>query len=38
MALENISPLPVWLDQWERPETYSNPALLRNIASEGVRL
>jgi predicted nucleotidyltransferase len=34
----NISPLPVWLDQWERPESYSNPALLRNIAREGVRL
>jgi predicted nucleotidyltransferase len=34
----NISPLPVWIDQWEHPERYSNPALLRNIAREGVRL
>ena len=34
----NISPLPVWLDEWEHPETYSNPALLYNIAREGVRL
>ena len=34
----NISPLPVWLDEWENPETYSNPALLNNIAREGVRL
>ena len=34
----NISPLPVWLDEWEHPENYSNPALLRNIASEGFRL
>lgn len=34
----NISPLPVWLDEWEHPETYSNPALLRNIAEDGVRL
>jgi predicted nucleotidyltransferase len=34
----NISPLPVWLDEWEHPETHSNPALLRNIAREGVRL
>jgi predicted nucleotidyltransferase len=34
----NISPLPVWLDEWEHPETYSNPALLRNIAREGVKL
>lgn len=34
----NISPLPVWLDEWEHPEAYSNPALLRNIASEGIPL
>lgn len=34
----NISPLPVWLDEWEHPENYSNPALLHNIAKEGVRL
>lgn len=34
----NISPLPVWLDEWEHPENYSNPALLQSIASEGVRL
>lgn len=33
-----ISPLPVWLDEWEHPERYSNPALLRNIDREGVRL
>ena len=33
----NISPLPVWLDEWEHPEAYSNPRLLENIASEGVR-
>ncbi|OIQ70837.1 nucleotidyltransferase domain protein [mine drainage metagenome] len=34
----NITPLPVWMDEWESPETYSNPPLLRNIAREGVRL
>jgi len=34
----NISPLPVWLDQWEHPESFSNPELLHNIAREGVRL
>jgi len=34
----NISPLPVWLDEWEHPETYSNPRLLKNIASDGIRL
>lgn len=34
----NISPLPVWLDEWEHPETFSNPILLRTIAAEGIRL
>ena len=34
----NISPLPVWLDEWRLPETSSNPALLHNIARDGVRL
>lgn len=33
-----ISPLPVWLDEWQHPEQHSNPALLRNIDKEGVRL
>lgn len=33
----NISPLPIWLDKWEYPETYSNPRLLENIANEGIR-
>jgi predicted nucleotidyltransferase len=33
-----ISPLPIWLDEWNHPENYSNPALLRNISREGVRL
>ena len=33
-----ISPLPIWLDEWEHPESYSNPALLRNIDREGIRL
>ena len=34
----NISPLPIWLDEWQCPERHSNPALLRNIVSEGVWL
>ena len=34
----NIAPLPVWLDEWEHPERYSNPSPLHNIAHEGVRL
>jgi len=33
-----ISPLPIWLDEWEHPENYSNPTLLHNISREGVRL
>ncbi|MBB3607853.1 nucleotidyltransferase domain-containing protein [Rhizobium sp. BK602] len=34
----NISPLPIWLDEWEHPERYSNPGLLHNIAREGIRV
>lgn len=34
----NISPLPIWLDEWEHPENYSNPELLANIAREGIAL
>jgi uncharacterized protein len=34
----NISPMPVWMDEWERPDSHSNPALLHNIAREGFRL
>lgn len=33
-----IQPLPIWEAEWEHPETYSNPSLLRNIGREGVRL
>lgn len=33
-----IQPLPIWEDEWNAPETYSNPSLLRNIEREGVRL
>ena len=32
-----ISPLPIWVSEWERPEQYSNPELLRNIDREGIR-
>lgn len=34
----NISPLPLWLDEWEHPETHANPALVHNIAVDGIRL
>lgn len=33
-----ISALPVWTDEWEHPERWSNPDLLRNIAREGIHL
>ena len=33
-----IQPLPIWEDEWNDPETYSNPLLLRNIDREGVHL
>ncbi|TVR62792.1 MAG: nucleotidyltransferase domain-containing protein [Candidatus Competibacteraceae bacterium] len=33
-----IQPLPVWEDEWQHPETYSNPRLLQNIGREGIRL
>jgi len=34
----DISPLPIWLEEWANPDDYSNPNLLRTIASEGIRL
>ncbi len=33
-----ISPMPVWMSEWENPENYSNPDLLRTIDREGIRL
>ncbi len=33
-----IQPLPIWESEWEHPEAYSNPQLLRNIEREGIRL
>ena len=34
----NISPLPVWLDEWNHPENYSDPSLLQHIAHDGIRM
>jgi predicted nucleotidyltransferase len=31
-----VSPLPLWEDEVQRPETYTNPALLENIRREGL--
>jgi uncharacterized protein len=33
-----IQPLPIWEDEWANPERSANPALLQNIAREGLRL
>lgn len=33
-----IQPLPVWDDEWQCPDSYCNPALLTNIAAEGVQI
>jgi len=33
-----IQPLPIWEDEWEHPETHSNPRLVENIKREGLRL
>lgn len=30
--------MPIWLDEWENPATYSNPRLLENIKREGIVL
>jgi uncharacterized protein len=32
-----IQPFPVWESEWQHPEAYSNPPLLRNIARDGIR-
>jgi predicted nucleotidyltransferase len=32
-----IQPLPIWEEEWEHPEAYSNPLLLQNIDREGIR-
>ena len=32
-----IQPLPIWEEEWEHPDAYSNPGLLRNIDREGIR-
>ncbi|HLJ72254.1 MAG TPA: hypothetical protein VKU03_13115 [Roseiarcus sp.] len=33
-----ISPLPIWEEDWNHPETHSNPRLLENIRREGLAL
>jgi uncharacterized protein len=33
-----VEALPLWADEYKRPETFSNPALIRNIQRDGLRL
>jgi DNA invertase Pin-like site-specific DNA recombinase/predicted nucleotidyltransferase len=33
-----VEALPLWADELKRPETFSNPALIRNIQRDGLRL
>jgi uncharacterized protein len=33
-----VEALPLWADEVEHPETFSNPALINNILREGIRL
>ena len=33
-----VEALPLWEDEFERPESFSNPALIRTIRREGLRL
>ncbi len=33
-----IQPLPVWEEEWEHPQRFSNPYLLINIARDGIQL
>jgi uncharacterized protein len=33
-----VEALPLWLDEVEDPESFSNPTLIRNILREGIRL
>ena len=33
-----VQAIPLWEDEWEHPERFSNAALIENIRREGVRL
>lgn len=34
----HIQALPLWPEDWEHPETFSNPGLIENIRREGIPL
>jgi predicted nucleotidyltransferase len=33
-----IQPLPIWEEEWEHPQQFPNPYLLKNIAQDGIQL
>jgi hypothetical protein len=33
-----IQPVPLWEEEWKSPEQFDNPALVRNIQREGIRV
>ena len=33
-----IQPLPIWQEEWDHPEAYSNPSLINNVRNEGILL
>lgn len=33
-----IQPLPIWQEEWDHPEIYSNPRLIQNIKKDGILL
>lgn len=34
----NISPFPVWTEEWESPDLHSNPGLIENMKDDGIAL
>ena len=33
-----IQPFPIWQEEWDHPEAYSNPRLIHNIKKDGIQL
>ena len=33
-----VDPIPFWVDEWQHPEKFKNPALIKNIQQDGILL
>ena len=33
-----VDAVPFWMDEWQYPETFKNPALIKNIKQDGILL